>query len=81
MTSPPKQMAARDADLGGHGKTVLGRSGNPNNTAVSPVAQVEQPPQFRSRRTFIVWAVSFGFCSEKRLTEAIVSELQREAVL
>jgi hypothetical protein len=35
-------------------------------------------PQFSSRRRFIVWAISAGLCSERRLTEAIIAEVERE---
>jgi hypothetical protein len=36
-------------------------------------------PQFRNRRAFVVWCVSFGFVDHSRLTEAVLSDLESEA--
>jgi hypothetical protein len=74
MNSPPKEKAAR-GKLGGQEKTVLGRSGNPHDSKVSPTLQ--EPPEHRNdRRRFLIWALMAGYTKPERIVERIVGEIE-----
>ena len=71
MMRPEHECAVALAGVHGAGRTLQQQQVDSQNTVDAAL-----PQQFRNRRAFVVWAVSAGFASPNRLTEAVVAEIE-----
>jgi hypothetical protein len=75
LNSPPKEKARHGENPAGL-KTVLGRSGNPNDSATRHSAQAAVPEYATSWHAFVTWATGQRFAPTGHMVRIILAEIE-----